>query len=438
MMFRCFEGHPYMYTGENVSNCKSTESCGDYKISTIYFLQNGGIFVILSPLNHLLMKNKVILSVVLLLVFPLNILAQNSVIVVDVTKHHVKANGKTVCTAAINKVIDKVPEGTEIVFPAGRYVTGTIHLKSNISITLSEGAELIGSPNIDDYDSYVPTKDMSRYDTGIGTRNSNLTSDSRWTKALILGIGLKNVTITGKGTIDGGHLEDALGEEGMRGPHTILLAECANVNVSEINITRASNYAILGYELDDATFSNLHITQGWDGIHIRGGSNLHVSNCTIETGDDAIAGGYWTNMLIENSNLNSSCNALRIIEPCNGVNIDNCKIWGPGIYPHRTRLERPIPDPLPAGHDMIYGVVIEPSAWGDAPGDVSGIVIRNATIDNTWAPIAYSMGEDNSCHDLHLENIVCTHIRGVAQPINRQDCLKSWDTIELKNVVVSK
>lgn len=357
--------------------------------------------------------------------------------VIDVTKHRVKADGRTLCTDAINRAISRAPEGAVVFFPAGRYLTGTIHLRSGVTLRLDEGAEIIGSPNVDDYDSYIPTKDMSRYDTGAGTRNSNVTTDARWTKALILGVGCDRVSIEGHGTINGQHLEDALGEEGMRGPHTILLAECREVHVSDVSITQASNYAILGYELQRADFTRLHITQGWDGIHIRGGGNISIDDCTIETGDDAIAGGYWDTMRIAGCTLNSSCNGLRIIEPCDDVTVTGCNIYGPGRYPHRTRLPHPIAEPLPAGHDLIYGVVIEPGAWGRAPGDVGKVTIADTNIDNTWAPIAYSMGDDNNCHTLYIQNVKGTNIRGVAQPVNRQDCVKSWDVMKLDNVEVS-
>lgn len=360
--------------------------------------------------------------------------------VVDVTKYRAKGDGKTLCTDAINKAISKAPEGAVVLFPAGRYLTGTIHLKSGVTLRLDEGAEIIGSPNIDDYDSYIPSKDMSRYDTGAGTRNSNVTSDARWTKALILGVGCDRVSIEGQGTINGQHLEDALGEESIRGPHAILLAECRETHVSGISITQASNYAILGYELQNADFARLHITQGWDGVHVRGGGEILIEDCTIETGDDAIAGGYWEHMLIRNCTLNSSCNGLRIIEPSDDVTVAGCNIYGPGRYPHRTRLEasQRHADNLPAGHDLIYGVVIEPGAWGKAPGDVGKVTIADTRIDNTWAPVAYSMGEDNNCHALYMRNVEGTNIRGVAQPVNRQDCIKSWDIMKLDNVTVSK
>lgn len=395
-------------------------------------------FAVIKTIHHNAMKHLRIFSTLLLAALPLALLAQGAGKVIDVTKQRVKGDGRTLCTAAINKVIAKAPEGAEIVFPAGRYLTGTIHLKSNMTLRLEAGAEIVGSLNIDDYDSYIPTKDMSRYDTGAGTRNANVTSDARWTKALILGVGLENVHIAGPGLIDGQHVEDSLGEESMRGPHGILLAECKDVSIKGVNITRASNYAILGYELERSEVVSTNITQGWDGVHIRGGKDVRIADCNIKTGDDAIAGGYWTNMVIEGCSLNSSCNGLRIIEPSDGVTVEGCHLYGPGAYPHRTRLERPIADPLPKGHDMIYGIVVEPGAWGDAPGDVSGIVIRNVTIDDTWAPVAYSMGENNNCHDLLMENVTATHIRGIAQPINRQDCVKSWDTMTFRNVTVSK
>lgn len=366
-------------------------------------------------------------------------LAQKTVI--DVTKYRAKGDGQTLCTAAINRAISKAPAGAVVRFPAGRYLTGTIHLKSGVTLQIDEDAEIIGSPNIDDYDSYVPSKDMSRYDTGAGTRNSNVTSDARWTKALILGAGCDSVSIEGKGTINGQHIEDPLGEENIRGPHTILLAECKSVSVSGVSITQASNYAILGYELNNAAFRNLHITQGWDGIHVRGGGEISIDRCVIETGDDAIAGGYWESMRINDCTLNSSCNGVRIIEPCKDVNIHHCNIYGPGRYPHRTRLEpaqRQAAADLPAGHDLIYGVVIEPGAWGDAPGNTGHVGIYDTKIDNTWSPVAYSMGDDNSCDTLEMSHVEGTHIRGVAQPVNRQDCVKSWNTMKLSDVVVSK
>jgi len=381
---------------------------------------------------------KKLVLLLLIFIYALASNAQKEFSTLSIIQFKAKGDGITLCTKAINRAIEKTPENGTLIIPAGKWLTGTIHLKSNMTLQIEEGAELLGSLNPDDFDSYIPQKDMSKYDTGAGTRNSNVTTDSRWTKALILGERLENIRICGKGTINGQHLEDSLGEESMRGPHTLLLAECKNIEVKNINIIKASNYAILGYELESANFENLSINEGWDGIHIRGGNNISINNCNIQTGDDAIAGGYWNNTCISNCSLNSSCNGIRVIEPCENVLITDCHIFGPGVYPHRTRLPHPINYPLPAGHDMLWGIVIEPGAWGDAPGITKNFRINKSTIENTWGPIAYSMGVNNECEDLYLEDITATHIRGVAQPINRQECVKSWSQIICNNVIVTK
>lgn len=347
---------------------------------------------------------------------------------VDVTRYGAKGDGTTVNTKAFAKAIAKTLEGDTLVIPAGRYVTGTIHLKSHITVLFKEGAELIANTDLDDYDCYHPTKDMTRYDTGAGTRNANLTGDERWTKALILGQNLEGVTISG-GLIDGGHIEDPLGEESMRGPHTILIAESRDIRVENVKIRRASNYAVLGYELVNSVFDGLDIEEGWDGVHIRGGENLVISNCDIKTGDDAVAGGYWKNMTITGCRLNSSCNGIRMIEPSTDLTISDCHIYGPGKFAHRTSREE-------HRTGTIYGIVLEPGAWGDAPGHTENVVIRNVTIDRLLSPLVYSMGEDNTCSGLTVDGLRATHITYNTTPLNRQNCVKMWDNIEIKGMVV--
>lgn len=347
---------------------------------------------------------------------------------VDVTRYGAKGDGTTVNTKAFAKAIAKTLEGDTLVIPAGRYVTGTIHLKSHITVLFKEGAELIANTDLDDYDCYHPTKDMTRYDTGAGTRNANLTGDERWTKALILGQNLEGVTISG-GLIDGGHIEDPLGEESMRGPHTILIAESRDIKVENVKIRRASNYAVLGYELVNSVFDGLDIEEGWDGVHIRGGENLVISNCDIKTGDDTVAGGYWKNMTITGCRLNSSCNGIRMIEPSTDLTISDCHIYGPGKFAHRTSREE-------HRTGTIYGIVLEPGAWGDAPGHTENVVIRNVTIDRLLSPLVYSMGEDNTCSGLTVDGLRATHITYNTTPLNRQNCVKMWDNIEIKGMVV--
>ncbi|MDX1284915.1 MAG: hypothetical protein R3182_07885 [Draconibacterium sp.] len=93
----------------------------------------------------------------------------------------IESNGITLNTTSIQKAIDYIQEngGGRLVFYVGRYVTGSVYLKSNVTIHLEEGAILVGSLNPFDYE-----------------RNDY------WT-ALIFAYDQQNIGITGKGVIDG-------------------------------------------------------------------------------------------------------------------------------------------------------------------------------------------------------------------------------------------
>ena len=193
----------------------------------------------------------------------------------------------------INSAIDSCSRagGGTVIVPAGQFMSGTIYLKAGVELRLDKGAELLASRNLASYGHYVTDKDMSKNDTGVGTANQNYASDTIWTQALIIGRQADGASITGRGRIDGGSIDNPLGEEGMRGPHTVLVAETSDFTMSDISIDNSSNYAVLCYDLSDSRFRGVRITGGWDGIHIRGGENINVSECDFSTGDDSMAGG---------------------------------------------------------------------------------------------------------------------------------------------------
>ena len=72
-----------------------------------------------------------------------------------------KSNGTTINTTSIQRAIDYISSqgGGTLVFEVGRYLTGSIHLRPGVNIQLNEGAILVASPNIHDYDTDdgVPT-----------------------------------------------------------------------------------------------------------------------------------------------------------------------------------------------------------------------------------------------------------------------------------------
>ena len=69
--------------------------------------------------------------------------------IVEVTDYGVKGDGQTLNTEAFNKAIQEAPEGAVIHIPAGKYLTGTIRLKSHITLQLDTLAEIIGTTDLE-------------------------------------------------------------------------------------------------------------------------------------------------------------------------------------------------------------------------------------------------------------------------------------------------
>lgn len=328
---------------------------------------------------------------------------------VNVAEQGARGDGKTLATKAINDAIQSCAAtgGGRVVVPAGTYLTTTILLRSNVDLHLDKGAVLLGASSVDDYQNYTPTKDLSHLNSGGDGPNANNLNNARWTRALILGVGVSNVTISGEGVIDGAHVFDAKGEENMRGPHALILAESRNVVLNGITIRRAANYAVTVFDVEGLQCQGITINEGWDGIHIRGGKDVAIRHCSLNTGDDAIAGGYWKNLVISDCEINSACNGMRVIMPVDGVTVSHCRFFGPGNYPHRT-------SGAARRTNMLFGILMEPGGWGDSPGDLQNINIDDVQMDNMDQCLGFVLNERNNAKNIVVENVKATRLNGMA------------------------
>jgi polygalacturonase len=200
----------------------------------------------------------------------------------------VRSNGTTMNTNSIQKGIDYISEngGGRLVFYVGRYLTGTIYLKSNVTIQLEEGAILVGSVNPLDYE-------MNR----------------NWT-ALIFAINQQNIGIAGKGVIDGrgfevannlvdlihkGVISDPLRNDRPREtirPQNIYFFGCRNVTVRGILLKdpgswnqqydQCRNVVIDGISVDSKSYWNN------DGVDIVDCDSVSVINSYFDAADDGI------------------------------------------------------------------------------------------------------------------------------------------------------
>jgi len=350
--------------------------------------------------------------------------------VFDVRNYGAKGDGVTLNTAALNKAIEVCASagGGTVYVPAGKYVSGTVHLKSNVTLWLDSGATILGSANMADYDEAVPGYVAAR--------------PGKWYSSLVMGQDLDNVAIIGRGVIDGRKTFNPQGEENLRGPHGLYLLNCRDFTVRDITIRDSGNYNTIFIGCRRGNIQGISVFGGWDGIHFRYVRDVTISNCKLFTGDDSLAGEMWQNVTIDNCILNSSCQPLRI--GGQNVLISNTLIYGPGQNEHRTTgrhdtlsgvlhwAARPLGpgekrpegyDPLPTDNIILNAVTMRnirtPFNMDDRGGrgsmGIKNITLSNLTVvDGGKYPFSLSGNPDNPVESLVLNNVRITSEGGIA------------------------
>ncbi len=192
-------------------------------------------------------------------------------------------DGETLNTKAIQRAIDacSAAGGGKVWIPAGRFVIGTVQVKSNVTVSLDYGAELLGSQNKKDY----PIENLRP------AREGN-------SECLLYAEDATNIRFEGLGVIDGrGQPEFFPKRAGPGGrddrPRLIRFENCENLTFSGLTY---KNPAFWGIHLIDCR--NVHFTgvtvrmrnnhSNNDGLDIDGCENVLIENCDIVSGDDAI------------------------------------------------------------------------------------------------------------------------------------------------------
>ena len=324
-------------------------------------------------------------------------------------------DGSTLATEAINHAIQACAQagGGQVIIPPGRYVSGTLHLRSHVTLYLSAGATLVGTTNLSLYEQPAVPDFMPEARWG------------KWHRALIVAEGAEDLAIEGPGIIDGAKVFDPTGEEHMRGPHTINFIDCRRFVLRDFSIVDSANYAIFFQASDDVDIRNIKITGGWDGVHFRGAKNrwchnVTITDCRFFTGDDSIAGRYWDNVVIANSTLNSACNGLRLIGPAVHLLVDHCTFYGPGQRIHRTSSRA----------NMLSGIILQPGAWDRTEGLLDDVFISENTMRDVAAPVVLWTKPGNPVGRVTISGLNATGV--YRAPFS----VESWADMPITNVVI--
>lgn len=277
-------------------------------------------------------------------------------------------DGKNLCSKAFDTVIAECEKsgGGKVYVPAGKYLTGPIFLKSNTELYIEAGAELIFSNNISDYP--VVT---SRWE---GVKRECYASCINADNA-------ENVSITGRGTINGNgafwwKLFNAKENKYPR-PKLIAPYECKNVLIDGVTLTNSPSWTINTILCDNVTVNNVTINNpsdspNTDGIDPESCSNVHISNCHIDVGDDCIAVKAGTEDTKD-----------RVL--CTNITISNCT--------------------MVHGHG---GVVL----GSEMSGNITNVVISNCVFEGTDRGIRLKSrrGRGGVVEDIRVNNIVMNNV----------------------------
>ena len=286
------------------------------------------------------------------------------------------ADGKTLCTKAVQKAVDLCHEngGGIVRFNRGRYALGTVFLKSNVRIEIPENVEILGA------ESYYDYAQEEKIDYPIYQDSSH----TYFHPSLFVGIDCETVKITGGGKIDMRSVWDEDGVRGAaikhRGAKCIAFKNCKNVEVSNLEINNATDLAIYFAGCENVDIYGIKMRVYIDGISPDNSKNVRIHDCDVETGDDGIVfkSSYTLNRLdickdihVWNCRVKSRCNAIKFGTETNG-GFENILIENIDI--RETR---------------ITGISIE-SVDGAV---VDGITIRNVNMTNVNAPIFIHVGK---------------------------------------------
>lgn len=273
------------------------------------------------------------MMVVLVAICNVNLLAQVKKEYL-ITKYGAIGDGKTLNTIAIQKAIDVANEngGGKVVVSKGIFLTGTLEIKSNIVLYIDEKARLLGSTNPLDYRSLEM---KGRPESPKNDDNSQL--------ALLVVYRANNISISGKGTIDGQgtalainvdslhHIGIAIDpdysvasnrpNEKMR-PKLIRLSMCENVLFSHTTFRNSASWDLSlelcsNLKMDSVKIFNRAYWNN-DGMDITDSKNIRITNSTINSTDDGIClksyyPGYFNDsVLIENCSIISGASAVKL------------------------------------------------------------------------------------------------------------------------------
>jgi len=274
-----------------------------------------------------------------------------------------KADGVTIDTKAVQQAIDAANAngGGKVIIPSGKtVVTGTIFMKSFVTLHIENGATLMGSPNIEDYPD--------------NTHKNMYKNEPHMNKCFIYASDAHSFAIEGYGTIDGnGHPKFFTQKTGR--PMLMRFKNCNKIHINDITLINPAAWTSAWLYCNEITVNGIKIlsrvNQNGDGLDFDGCTNVRVSNSSFDNSDDCI------------------CLQASLPEkPCKDIVISNCIFetkWG----------------------GMRIGLL--------SRGDFESVTVTNCTFKNIKdSGLKIQMNEGGSMKNMVFSNLV---MKNVPRPV---------------------
>jgi hypothetical protein len=208
--------------------------------------------------------------------------------VFDITAYGAQSDGQTINTVTIQKAIDSchAAGGGTVLVPEGVFVTGSLRLKSRVTLEIAKDAILRGSPNIADY-----TVETAELHWGAFWKFAA----SQWRQCLIYAEDAEEIGIEGPGTIDGqGGSERKVfpNANDPRRPMLVRLVGCRRVTVRDVKLLDPASFTTFFVRCEDIRIERVTIqsrnSPNGDGLDFDGSRRVCIQDCDIDSGDDGI------------------------------------------------------------------------------------------------------------------------------------------------------
>ncbi|WP_200824314.1 glycosyl hydrolase family 28 protein [Nonomuraea solani] len=364
----------------------------------------------------------------------------------EITAFGAVGDGTTDCTAAFRAAIAECHRsgGGRVVVPPGRFLTGAVHLLSNVELHVSEGAVIAFST---DPDAYLPVV-FTRWE---GTECYNYSP-------FVYAHGQRNIAITGRGTLDGqarkgpweswyanggpqGADQRALRKMGDDGvpvgqrvfgaghhlrPAMVQFVKCRDILVDGVTILEPPMWTVNPVLCTNVTVRGITVVStlyNTDGCDPESSSYVHIHHCRFNTNDDCVA-----------VKSGRDADGRRVGVPSENIVVQDCHFsgrWGGitvgsemsggvrDVFAERCEINSP---DFPGNHPVKYPVYIKASKKRGA--FIEGVHVRDFTgrgveREVIFVNMAYNSNEGGSepvsVRDIRMER---TRIDGAAAVLN--------------------